>query len=159
MAKVDPREATGRPGPVRTESGTRARVRVAPVAPEVTAQPGANDVQPEREERYVRPEMPTRELDLDSIRALALRCASDVGAEAKVSPPAPAPEAKPKPSPKPSPKRARLELVLTEEADETPAPRPGRSWGRTLGLLVVVLALATGALAALQALQTYGILP
>ncbi len=107
MAKVDPREKVGRTGPVRTSSGTRAVVRVASLPPDVSSLPGANDVQPSPEvnDRPCRDEMPTRELDLEQIRAMALRCASDVGGDA------------PGLTPAPSPLRPRLELVLGEEAD------------------------------------------
>ena len=84
MAKVDPREKAGQSGPVRTSSGTRVAALVAPLPHDVPSLPVANDVHhapeaPEAHDEAVREEMPTRELDLEQIRAMALRCASDVG--------------------------------------------------------------------------------
>jgi hypothetical protein len=142
MAKADPRETTSRPGPVRTESGTRvAAARLTPVQLQTgTASPrAANDVN----------EMPTRELDLEELRAMALRCASDIG-PAKAAP-TPAADTRLRP---------RLELVLTDEAPmpAVGADRPGgevarprRSGGRALLVLVVMLATAS-----IAALEVYG---
>lgn len=157
MAKVDPREETaGRPGPVRTSSGTRAAFRLAPLTPGVSSQEGgANDVEP-APAAPVREEMPTRELDLDQLRAMALRCASDVGAD--------------EPGLSPSPPRPRLQLILAEEPerattteardalvaiDDTAGPRPVRT-SNLAAAAVVALALALGVVAALAA---YGALP
>jgi hypothetical protein len=153
MAKVDPRETTGRSGPVRTSSGTRVAVRLTPLTPDVTSQTGANDAHhvPAKEE------MPTRELDLEQLRAMALRCASDVGAE------------EPSLAPAPSPLRPHLELVLAEEPDDSTlarraaiaeiddveVARPRRSSG-LVAAAVIVVALAIGTIAALA---VYGALP
>ena len=162
MAKVDPRETTGRAGPVRTSSGTRAAARLAPLTPSVASQPGANDVDPgpeapEARDVPVREEMPTRELDLEQLRAMALRCASDFGAE------------EPGRAGAPSPRRPHLELVLVEEPDDSPqsrraataeiddaqVARPARS-ASPLAAAVVVVSLAIGTIAALA---VYGALP
>jgi hypothetical protein len=120
MAKLEPREATGRTGPVRTSSGTRVAVRLSPLAPGVASQTGANDVYPEQEgpPASARAEMPTRELDLEELRAMALRCASDFGAE------------EPDPS---SPARPRLELILVEEQEEAPSARRGEIAADSVG--------------------------
>jgi hypothetical protein len=152
MAKGEPRETNAQPGPVRTSSGTRvAAVRLAPLDPDVTSKKGDNDVN----QPPARDEMPTRELDLEQLRAMALRCASDVGADEPLAP---------------APVRPRLQLVFTDEAgiapappsaagtvidrDEIEAPRP-RRLGRTL-LLLVLFALP---LATVAALSAYGLLP
>jgi hypothetical protein len=142
MAKADPRETADRTGPVRTSSGTRvAAGRLTPVEPGVASRRGANDVG----------DMPTRELDQAELRAMALRCASDVGT------PAPMPVAE-------KPSRRRLELVLTDvEAplaavdgdlvgrEEDP---PRRHGGLALVLVVAVLAMA-----AVAAYGLYGVVP
>jgi hypothetical protein len=156
MAKVDPRDTTGRAGPVRTSSGTRAAVRLAPLTPGVASQAGANDIEP-RPEAPAREEMPTRELDLEQLREMALRCASDVGAEES------------RPAAEASPLRPHLELVLVEEPDDSlPSrraataeiddarmARPARS-ASLVAAAVVVVALAAGMVAALA---VYGALP
>jgi len=152
MAKVDPREKAGQSGPVRTSSGTRAAVRVAPLPPDVAALPVANDVHhaPQARHESVREEMPTRELDLEQIRAMALRCASDVGVD------------EPRLVPVPSPQRPHLELVLVDEPDrageagdsgELQRPRP---WASLAAAVVVVVSLA---IAVFAALAVYGALP
>jgi hypothetical protein len=147
MAKVDPRETTGKPGPVRTSSGTRVAMRITTLEPDVAWQRGANDMH----------DMPTRELDLDEVRAMALRCASDVGPTQRAHPAAPVP-------PSAEPSRPRLQLVLHE--DEAPSSavdadlleglvgRSRRSWAVALAVLVLALATATAA-----AFEVYGVLP
>ena len=152
MAKVDPREKVGQSGPVRTSSGTRAAVRVAPLPPDVTSLPVANDVHhaPEARDESVREEMPTRELDLEQIRAMALRCASDVGVD------------EPRLVPVASPQRPHLELVLVDEPDRAGAaidpgelPRTG-PWASLAAAVVVVVLLS---IAVFAALAVYGALP
>jgi len=146
MAKVDPRETTGKPGPVRTSSGTRVAMRVTTLEPDVAWQRGANDLH----------DMPTRELDLDEVRAMALRCASDVGPSERAHPSAPVP-------PGAEPSRPRLQLVLPEDEAPTSAvdvdPPDGqvgsrRSWGLAFVVVFAVLATATAA-----AFEVYGVLP
>src|ERR1700722_13398424 len=152
MAKVDPREKAGQSGPDRTSSGTRAAGRVAALPPDVTSLPVANDVHhaPEGRDESVREEMPTRELDLEQIRAMALRCASDVGVD------------EPRLVPVPSPQRPHLELVLVDEPDRAgtavdhgEVPRPGR-WASLAAAVVVLVSLA---IAVFAALAVYGALP
>jgi hypothetical protein len=158
MAKVDPREKAGRSGPVRTSSGTRAAVRVAPLAPDVTSLTGANDVREGPDVRdgrdvAVREEMPTRELDLEQIRAMALRCASDFGAD------------EPGLAPAPSPPRPHLELVLVEEPDNAPASAAGiddaevARPGRSAGVVAAAIVLVALAIATIGALAVYGAFP
>ncbi len=146
MAKVDPRETTDKPGPVRTSSGTRVAMRVTTLEPDVAWLRGANDLH----------DMPTRELDLDEVRAMALRCASDVGPAERAHPAAPVPPAA-------EPSRPRLQLVLNDEAPSSAVevdPPDGqlgpsrRSWGLALVVVFVVLATATAA-----AFEVYGVLP
>jgi hypothetical protein len=151
MGKPDPRETTGRPGPVRTSSGTRViAVRVTtPIEPSVTAQRSANDVN----------ELPTMELDTDQLRALALHCASDVG---HVEPAEPPPAAD-------KPSRPRLQLVFIEDEEprvvldavrhdspqlEEPVDLPRRPRGLTL--VVVLCAIAV---VAVVVSRVYGVLP
>jgi len=147
MGKADPREKTATPGPVRTSSGTRVAMRITTLEPDVAWLRGANDLH----------DMPTRELDLDEVRAMALRCASDVGPAERAHPSAPVPPAA-------EPSRPRLQLVLHE--DEAPSPaidvdsvdaqvgRSRRSWAVALVVVLVVLATATAA-----AFEVYGVLP
>ncbi len=144
---MDPRERTGKPGPVRTSSGTRVAMRVTTLEPDIAWQRGANDLH----------DMPTRELDLDEVRAMALRCASDVGPAERAHPSAPVPPAA-------EPSRPRLQLVLHEDEAPSsavgvdpadgPVGRPRRSWGLALVVVFVVLATATAA-----AFEVYGVLP
>lgn len=144
---MDPRETTGKPGPVRTSSGTRVAMRITTLEPDVAWLRGANDLH----------DMPTRELDLDEVRAMALRCASDVGPAERAHPSAPMPPAD-------EPSRPRLQLVLHE--DEAPSSaidvdslegqvrRSRRSWALALVVVLIVLATATAA-----AFEVYGVLP
>ncbi|HEY3817728.1 MAG TPA: hypothetical protein VGL81_11180 [Polyangiaceae bacterium] len=148
MAKAEPRDTTGRPGPVRTSSGTRvAAARLTPLEPSVASQRAANDIS----------EMPTRELDVEQLRAMALHCASDIGFGEPAAPHptrAPATDASSRP---------RLELVLTEDealadamAAELHDGDSSRSW-RSVGIalvVMVVLALASGAV-----FEAYGVWP
>jgi hypothetical protein len=148
MAKADPRETTDRTGPVRTSSGTRvAAGRLTPLAPGVPSRQRANDVN----------DMPTRELDSAQLRAMALRCASDVDAGGGAHDPAAMPVAG-------MPRRRRLELVLAEveappgavdgelaEGEVRPARRHG---GLALVLVLTVLAMV-----AVAAYRLYGIAP
>ena len=171
MAKAGPRETTGRPGPVRTSSGTRvAAARLTPVQPPAVASPrGANDdiretltaVQPPAvaspRGAYDISETPTRELDLEQLRAMALRCASDVGQGEQEYDAAPMPAAD-------KPSRPRLELVLAEDErplDAIDADRPGGRVDRSRrpGVLALVVVLLVLALATLAALEVYGLLP
>jgi len=147
MAKADPRETTDRPGPVRTSSGTRIAARRAPlesVESDVVAPRSANDVN----------EMPTRELDLEQLRAMALRCASDVGSAERTHPASPIPGAR-------EGSRPRLELVLADEAppssgdadrDERAVHRSRRS-----GVLAFVVVIVVLAAAAVAACEVYGL--
>jgi hypothetical protein len=148
MAKADPRETTDRTGPVRTSSGTRvAAGRLTPLAPGVPSRQRANDVN----------DMPTRELDSAQLRAMALRCASDVDAGGGAHDPAAMPAAG-------QPRRRRLELVLAEvEAppgaiDGDLADREERS-ARRHGGLALVLVLTVLAMVAVAAYRLYGIAP
>ena len=158
MAKVEPRETTGRPGPVRTSSGTRvAAVHRTPLTPSVASQPSANDIS----------QMPTQELDLEQLRAMALRCASDVGAEepalAAACDQAPMPVRDETSHPRP-----RLALVFTEEPDETPGTSHAATADleeaeverpRRLGRFVLALILIALAVAAVAAFDAYVVLP
>jgi hypothetical protein len=143
MAKLEPRDATGQPGPQRLASGTRvAAVRLTPLTPSVTSRASENDIS----------QMPTQQLDVEELRAMALRCASDVGADEPGVAPAcePAP-----PAVIDEPSRPRLELVFAEDADdfqqELDAVGAPRRHARTvLAVLLVVLLLA-----AIVALATY----
>lgn len=142
---MDPRETADKPGPVRTSSGTRVAMRITTLEPDVAWQRGANDLH----------DMPTRELDLDEVRAMALRCASDIGPAERAHPPVP---------PAAEPSRPRLQLVLHE--DEPPSSamdvdplegqvgRSRRSWALALVVVLIVLATATAA-----AFEVYGVLP
>jgi hypothetical protein len=159
MAKLDPRGTTDRQGPVRTSSGTRAAVRLAPITPSVASRPGANDVDVDvdidADPMPAREEMPTRELDMEELRAMALRCASDVGAEAPVvgartheaSSTSPA-------DPHRARARPRLEIIFSEDVDDAPVARARRPARFALVVLVAVLAIAT-----LAALKAYAVLP
>jgi hypothetical protein len=137
---VDRRRAHSGPGLARPESGMR--VAAAWVTDEAPTQPQGESV-------HIAGELPTRQLELAEVRRMALRCASDVGADVPVAdadvavadddvlaaaPPAPAP-------------RARLELVLTDEDDEWShdlAPRPRA--GRVVVAVVLVAAVVAAAL-------------
>lgn len=148
MAKADPRETIERTGPVRTSSGTRvAAVRLTPLEPSVSSRRGANDFH----------DMPTRELDQAQLRAMALRCASDVGAGEGAHHPAPMPATE-------KPSRRRLELVLAEDearlaaADgDLPGGEVGRS--RRYGGLALVVAVVVFAMAAVAAYALHGFVP
>jgi hypothetical protein len=147
MGKADARDKIGQAGPVRTSSGTRVAMRITTLEPDPAWQRGANDMH----------DMPTRELDLDEVRAMALRCASDIGPAQRAHPSAPV-------LPAAEPSRPRLQLVLHE--DEAPssavdadlpeglAGRSRRSWALALVIVVVALATATAA-----AFEVYGVLP
>src|ERR1700722_5823977 len=151
MAKADPRETPGRPGPVRTSSGTRVAARRASlevletVESEVAAQRSANDVN----------EMPTRELDLEQLRAMALRCASDVGSAERSHPASPIPGAE---EPRP-----RLELVLAGDAPLFPrdadGPEGAVRHSRRSGVLALVVVVVVLAVASVAACEVYGLLP
>ncbi len=148
MAKADPRETMDRTGPVRTSSGTRvAAGRLTPLEPGVPSRRGANDVN----------DMPTRELDSAQLRAMALRCASDVDAGEGAHDPAPMPVAG-------KPRRRRLELVLAEveaplaAVDGDLAGREAAP-SRRYGGLALVLVVAVLAMAAVAAYGLYGIVP
>jgi hypothetical protein len=145
MAKLDPQGTIDRSGPVRTSSGTRPAMRLAPITPSVASHPGANDV----DATPAREEMPTRELDLEELRAMALRCASDVGAEATV-----AHAVSPGPAADPQHARPRLEIVFTEDVDDLPVARARRPARFALAVVLTALAIATFA-----ALKAYAVLP
>jgi len=147
MAKADPRKTVDRTGPARTSSGTRAAVRLTRLEPSVPSRRGANDFN----------DMPTRELDSVQLRAMALRCASDVGAGEGAQHPTSMPAAE-------KPSRRRLELVLAE--DEAPLAAvdgglPGSEVGRSRRYrgLALVLVVAVFAMAAVAAYGLYGNMP
>jgi hypothetical protein len=148
MAKADPRETIDRTGPVRTSSGTRvAAGRLTRLEPGVPSRRGANDFN----------DMPTRELDQVELRAMALRCASDVDAGEGAHDSAPMPVAG-------KPPRRRLELLLAEVEAPLAAvdgDLAGREAGpsRRHGGLALLLVVAVLAMAAVAAYGLYGIVP
>jgi len=148
MAKTDPRETLDRTGPVRTSSGTRVAVGgLTRLEPGVPSRRGANDVD----------DMPTRELDSAQLRAMALRCASDVDAGDGARDPAPVPGAG-------KPARRRLELVLADVEAPLAAVDDELAGGelapsRRHGALALMLVVAVLAIAAVAAYGLCGITP
>ncbi len=148
MAKADPRETMDRTEPVRTSSGTRvAAGRLTPLEPGVASRRGANDVN----------DMPTRELDSVQLRAMALRCASDVDAGEGAHDPVSMSVAG-------KPPRRRLELVLADVEAPLAAVdgdladgevRPSRRHGG----LALVLVITVLAMVAIAAYRVYGVMP